>query len=81
MAESRSLFPEPSDAQKQALAIASAYLERAASQAGSCLLVWQPGLNIELLSAFREQIEQSAATCSTMLEIFDGWPSPGSSTS
>lgn len=76
MAQTASLFPVPTDEQKQALAVASAYLERAASQAGSCLLPWQPTLNVELLSAFREQIAQSAAVCATMLEVFDGWPGP-----
>jgi len=52
-----------------------AYLARAASQAGSNLILWRPGQrDVDLLREFRRQQEQSAGVCATLLEVFDGWP-------
>lgn len=69
------IFPAPTEEQRRALAVASAYLKRMSTQAASRLLVDGPEQSeLALLQEFRGQLAQSAGTIATLLEVFDGWP-------
>jgi hypothetical protein len=75
MSGAAGLFPKPTEVQRQALAIAGHYLERAATQASSCLIAWHPGhQETDLLHEFRHQLQESASVCAMMLEVFNAWP-------
>jgi hypothetical protein len=69
-------FPEPTDEQREALAIAGTYLERAAIQAATRLMSHSiKGPNQVIITEMHEGMKRSARLCQMVVEIFDGWPS------
>ena len=74
-------FTPPSEEQRRALAVTAAYLKRAGNEAATRLLPNAAGLvgQIELMAQMRDDLQQSAALCETLVEVFDGWPVPGPS--
>ena len=72
-------FTPPSEEQRRALAVTAAYLKRAGNEAATRLLPGGTALvgQIELMAQMRDDLQQSAALCETLVEVFDGWPVPG----
>lgn len=72
------MFSAPSPREREALSLAARYLERAGIEAGSRLL-GSPALGLgkaELIESLRNEMQESAALCECLIDLFDGWGTP-----
>jgi hypothetical protein len=79
MSSARPLMPAfspPTPEEATALALAAAYLSRAATEMATRLMPEAPLLTqqIDLLATLRDNLTGSAALCECLLAVFDEWP-------
>ena len=69
-------FSPPTPEESAALALAAAYLSRAATEMATRLMPEAPMLTqqIDLLATLRDNFTGSAALCECLLAVFDEWP-------
>lgn len=70
------LFPYPTPQQRDALATASTYLQRAAAQAATRMMGKSDPATprVIVINELSEGMLRSAALCQMLIDLFDGWP-------
>ncbi len=69
------MFSAPSPDEREALDLTASYLKRAGNEAATRLMATQ-SLEFgkaELIESLRNEMNESAALCECLIDLFDGW--------